>query len=51
VATLPVLIFGTSTHRIKPEELGTAFEGLLKKKEEYLSVVLHWKAQALGIGH
>jgi 2-desacetyl-2-hydroxyethyl bacteriochlorophyllide A dehydrogenase len=31
------------THRIAPEQLGTAYEGLLKKKEEYLSVVLRWK--------
>jgi 2-desacetyl-2-hydroxyethyl bacteriochlorophyllide A dehydrogenase len=34
---------GLITHRIKPEELGTAYEGLLKKKEEYLSVVMRWK--------
>jgi 2-desacetyl-2-hydroxyethyl bacteriochlorophyllide A dehydrogenase len=33
---------GLITHRIKPEELGTAYEGLLKKKEEYLSVVVRW---------
>jgi 2-desacetyl-2-hydroxyethyl bacteriochlorophyllide A dehydrogenase len=33
---------GLITHRIKPEELGTAYEGLLKKKEEYLSVVMRW---------
>jgi 2-desacetyl-2-hydroxyethyl bacteriochlorophyllide A dehydrogenase len=31
------------THRIAPTELATAYEGLLKKKEEYLSVVLRWK--------
>jgi 2-desacetyl-2-hydroxyethyl bacteriochlorophyllide A dehydrogenase len=31
------------THRIAPEQLGVAYEGLLKKKEEYLSVVLRWK--------
>jgi 2-desacetyl-2-hydroxyethyl bacteriochlorophyllide A dehydrogenase len=35
-------IEGLITHRIRPEELGTAYEGLLKKKEEYLEVVLHW---------
>jgi 2-desacetyl-2-hydroxyethyl bacteriochlorophyllide A dehydrogenase len=33
---------GLITHRIKPEELGTAYEGLLKKKDEYLGVVVHW---------
>ena len=31
------------THRIAPTELATAYEGLLKKKEEYLSVVLRWR--------
>ena len=31
------------THRIAPAELGGAYEGLLKKKDEYLGVVLHWK--------
>jgi 2-desacetyl-2-hydroxyethyl bacteriochlorophyllide A dehydrogenase len=34
---------GLVTHRIRPEELGTAYEGLLKKKEEYLGVVVLWK--------
>ena len=34
---------GLITQRIQPTELGTAYEGLLKKKEEYLSVVVHWK--------
>ena len=34
---------GLITHRIAPEELGTAYEGLLKQKEEYLSVVMRWK--------
>jgi 2-desacetyl-2-hydroxyethyl bacteriochlorophyllide A dehydrogenase len=33
---------GLITHRIKPEELGTTYEGLLKKKEEYLGVVMRW---------
>jgi 2-desacetyl-2-hydroxyethyl bacteriochlorophyllide A dehydrogenase len=33
---------GLITHRIRPEELGTAYEGLLKKKEEYLGVVVRW---------
>lgn len=31
------------THAIKPEGLGEAYEGLLKKKEEYLGVTLQWK--------
>ncbi len=31
------------THRIKPEGLGEAYEGLLKKKEEYLGVTVHWR--------
>jgi 2-desacetyl-2-hydroxyethyl bacteriochlorophyllide A dehydrogenase len=31
------------THRIKPEGLGEAYEGLLKKKEEYLGVTVSWK--------
>lgn len=30
------------THRIQPEGLGGAYEGLLKNKEEYLSVVVRW---------
>ena len=30
------------THRIQPEGLGDAYEGLLKKKDEYLSVVMKW---------
>ena len=34
---------GLITHRIAPAELGTAYEGLLKKKEEYLCVVMRWK--------
>jgi 2-desacetyl-2-hydroxyethyl bacteriochlorophyllide A dehydrogenase len=34
---------GMVTQRIKPEDLGTAYEGLLKKKEEYLGVTVHWK--------
>lgn len=31
------------THEIKPEELGSAYEGLLKKKDEYLGVLVRWK--------
>jgi 2-desacetyl-2-hydroxyethyl bacteriochlorophyllide A dehydrogenase len=34
---------GLITHRIAPEDLGTAYEGLLKKKDEYLGVVVRWK--------
>jgi 2-desacetyl-2-hydroxyethyl bacteriochlorophyllide A dehydrogenase len=34
---------GLITHRIGPEGLGEAYEGLLKKKEEYLGVVMRWK--------
>jgi 2-desacetyl-2-hydroxyethyl bacteriochlorophyllide A dehydrogenase len=33
---------GLITHRIQPAELGTAYEGLMKKKEEYLGVVVRW---------
>jgi 2-desacetyl-2-hydroxyethyl bacteriochlorophyllide A dehydrogenase len=36
-------VAGLVTHRIRPEELGAAYEGLLKKKEEYLGVVVRWK--------
>ena len=35
---------GVVTHRIAPTELGSAYEGLLKKKEEFLGVVVHWKS-------
>jgi 2-desacetyl-2-hydroxyethyl bacteriochlorophyllide A dehydrogenase len=31
------------THRIGAERLGEAYEGLLKKKEEFLSVVIRWQ--------
>jgi 2-desacetyl-2-hydroxyethyl bacteriochlorophyllide A dehydrogenase len=34
---------GLITHRIKPEQLGEAYEGLLKKKEEYLGVLVEWQ--------
>ena len=34
---------GLVTQKIKPDELGTAYEGLLKKKDEYLGVTVHWK--------
>ena len=33
---------GLVTHRIAAKELGTAYEGLLKKKDEYLGVVVNW---------
>jgi 2-desacetyl-2-hydroxyethyl bacteriochlorophyllide A dehydrogenase len=33
---------GLITQRIAPEQLGTAYEGLLKKKDEYLGVVVRW---------
>src|SRR2546421_710818 len=31
------------THTIRPTELTAAYEGLIKKKEEYLGVVVRWK--------
>jgi 2-desacetyl-2-hydroxyethyl bacteriochlorophyllide A dehydrogenase len=34
---------GLITHRIRPEELQSAYDGLLKDKEQYLSVVMRWK--------
>jgi len=34
---------GLITHRLDPSQLGEAYEGLLKQKEEYLGVVLRWK--------
>jgi 2-desacetyl-2-hydroxyethyl bacteriochlorophyllide A dehydrogenase len=33
------------THAIRPDGIGDAYEGLLKKKEEYLGVVVHWTAR------
>jgi 2-desacetyl-2-hydroxyethyl bacteriochlorophyllide A dehydrogenase len=36
-------VAGLVTHRITPAELGTAYEGLLKKKEEYLGAIVRWK--------
>jgi len=38
-----VSLAGLVTHQIAPEDLGTAYEGLLKKKEEYLGVVVTWR--------
>ncbi|MFO0928017.1 MAG: zinc-binding dehydrogenase [Gemmataceae bacterium] len=34
---------GLITHRITPEGLGDAYEGLLKQKETYLGVTMRWK--------
>ena len=34
---------GLITHRIAPEQLGEAYEGLLKDKDHYLGVVMRWK--------
>lgn len=34
---------GLITQRIEPEGLGTAYEGLLKKKDEYLGVTIRWR--------
>ena len=33
---------GLVTHTITPDQLGTAYEGLLKDKENYLGVVMKW---------
>jgi 2-desacetyl-2-hydroxyethyl bacteriochlorophyllide A dehydrogenase len=35
-------VAGLITHRILPEALGEAYEGLMKKKDEYLGVVVRW---------
>jgi len=43
LATGRLNLAGLVSHRIKPEELGSAYEGLLKNKEEYLAVTVHWK--------
>jgi threonine dehydrogenase-like Zn-dependent dehydrogenase len=43
LATGRLNVGGLITQRIQPADLATAYEGLLKKKEEYLGVVLHWK--------
>lgn len=34
---------GLVTHRLQPEQLGEAYEGLLKQKDHYLGVTLRWK--------
>jgi threonine dehydrogenase-like Zn-dependent dehydrogenase len=33
---------GLVTHTNVPEQLGDAYEGLLKKKDEYLGVLVRW---------
>ena len=42
LATGRLSLDGLITHNIAPEQLGMAYEGLLKDKEKYLGVVLHW---------
>jgi threonine dehydrogenase-like Zn-dependent dehydrogenase len=37
-----VNLAGLVTHTIRPEQLGDAYEGLLKRKEEYLGVLVKW---------
>jgi 2-desacetyl-2-hydroxyethyl bacteriochlorophyllide A dehydrogenase len=37
-----VSLAGLVTHRIAPNELGAAYEGLLKDKEHYLGVTVKW---------
>jgi 2-desacetyl-2-hydroxyethyl bacteriochlorophyllide A dehydrogenase len=34
---------GLISHHISPEQIGSAYEGLLKNKEEYLGVMVHWQ--------
>src|SRR5262245_26812050 len=36
-------VSGLITQRIAPEQLGAAYEGLLKMKDEYLGVVVQWR--------
>jgi threonine dehydrogenase-like Zn-dependent dehydrogenase len=43
LATGRLNLAGLVSHRIKPEELGSAYEGLMKNKEAYLGVTVHWK--------
>ena len=38
-----VSLAGLVTHRIAPTELGTAYEGLLNRKDECLGVLVSWK--------
>lgn len=39
-----VNLAGLVTQTIQPEQLGDAYEGLLKKKDEYLGVLVRWNA-------
>jgi 2-desacetyl-2-hydroxyethyl bacteriochlorophyllide A dehydrogenase len=34
---------GLTTQRLAPQELGSAYEGLLHRKEDYLGVLIEWK--------
>ena len=43
LATGRLNLAGLVSHRIKPEELGSAYEGLMKDKEGYLGVTVQWK--------
>jgi 2-desacetyl-2-hydroxyethyl bacteriochlorophyllide A dehydrogenase len=36
-------LVGLITHGIAPNEIGAAYEGLLKKKDEFLGVVVRWR--------
>jgi 2-desacetyl-2-hydroxyethyl bacteriochlorophyllide A dehydrogenase len=39
---------GLVTHTIRPEQLGEAYDGLLRKKEEYLGVLVQWAQERHG---
>ena len=43
IATGRLSLNGLVTHTIQPEQLGDAYEGLLKDKENYLGVVVKWR--------
>ena len=42
VASGRLTLDGLVTHRIAPGELGSVYEGLLKRKEEYLGAIVLW---------
>src|SRR5436309_4440344 len=42
LASVRLSLAGLVTHSIAPDGLGAAYEGLLKKKDEYLGVVVKW---------
>jgi 2-desacetyl-2-hydroxyethyl bacteriochlorophyllide A dehydrogenase len=42
IASGRLSLAGLVTHRIGPSELGTAYEGLLKRKDECLGVLVKW---------